>query len=283
MAVYRGESRRRPVLILLVVTSLALITLSGTGNGGIIGSLRTTTRQLVEPVQRVVRSTLRPVTNAFDGVTKVSSLRDENARLRARVSQLEGTLSKQRAVGQEVGTLEQLLDLPNIEDATGVAARVVGGPPGNFERTITLDKGTAKGIVVGMPVVAGTEALVGRVTATTRDQATVTLIDSPGLGVGVRTEKTKEQAITQGRAGDRIMRLNFLGNPRAPIEVGELVFTAGTTGAAYPPDLAVGRVTKIDRNRGDLDPDIFVAPVVDLDSLVFVKALRWPPRVAGSG
>ena len=77
------------------------------------------------------------------------------------------------------------------------------------------------------------------------------------------------------------MRLNFLGNPRADISEGELVFTAGTDRAAYPPDLAVGRVVRIDRNRGDLDPDIFVEPVVDLDSLVFVKALRWPPRTEG--
>ncbi len=37
-------------------------------------------------------------------------------------------------------------------------------------------------------------------------------------------------------------------------------------------------MVKIDRNRGELDPDIFVEPLVDLDKLVFVKALRWPPR-----
>ena len=42
-------------------------------------------------------------------------------------------------------------------------------------------------------------------------------------------------------------------------------------------DLPVGRVAKIDRNRGELDPDIFVEPVVDFDNLVYVKALRWPP------
>ena len=279
MAVYRSESRRRPILVLLVVTSLVLITISG--SSGVVRSVRSAARDVVAPLQRGVRSAFRPVADVFDGVAEVGDLRAENARLRARVSRLEGSLSKERAIGQEVGNLEQLLDLPNIEDATGVAARVVGGPPGNFERTIVLNKGAAQGLVVGMPVVSGTEALVGKVTATSRSTATVTLIDSPGLGVGVRTEKSKDQAITQGRSGDRLMRLNFLGNPRADISVGELVFTAGTDGAAYPPDLAVGRVASIDRNRGDLDPDIFVAPVGDLDALVFVKALHWPPRAGG--
>ena len=279
MAVHRSESRRRPILILLIVTALVLITVSG--SSGIVRSVRSTARDVVDPLQRGVRNALHPVTNLFDGVTKVGHLKAENARLRARVSNLEGTLSKQRAIGQEVGNLQQLLDLPNVEDATGVAARVVGGPPGNFERTLVIDKGTEQGLTVGMPVVSGTEALVGKITATTATTATVTLIDSPGLGVGVRTEKSKEQAITQGRSGARLMRLNFLGNPRADISEGELVFTAGTDRAAYPPDLAVGRVVRIDRNRGDIDPDIFVEPVVDLDALVFVKALHWPPRAGG--
>ena len=279
MAVYRNESRRRPILVLLIVTALVLITVSG--SSGIVDGVRGTARDVVAPLQSGVRSAFRPIGDVFDGVTKVGDLRAQNARLRARVTRLEGSLSRKRAIGQEVGNLEQLLDLPNIEDATGVAARVVGGPPGNFERTIVLNKGSAQGLVVGMPVVSGTEALVGKVTATSRSTATVTLIDSPGLGVGVRTEKSKEQAITQGRSGARLMRLNFLGNPRADISEGELVFTAGTDRAAYPPDLAVGRVARIDRNRGDLDPDIFVEPVVDLDALVFVKALRWPPRTGG--
>lgn len=279
MAVYRRESRRRPILVLLVITSLALITLD-TGGNGIITSVRHTARDAISPVQGVVEDGFNPIQNVFDGVTKVDSLREQNARLKARISELEGSISEERAIGKQVSELELLLDLPNIEDATGVVARVIGGPPGNFERTLTLNKGTSQGIVIGMPIVAG-NGLVGKVTDASKTQSTVTLIDSPGLGVGVRTETSREQALTQGRTGDKLMRLAFLGNPRTEIKVEELVFTAGVEGAAYPPDLAVGRVVRVDRDRGDLDPDVFVEPVVDLNSLVFVKALRWPPRASG--
>jgi rod shape-determining protein MreC len=279
MVVYRRESRRRPILVLIVVTSLALITLD-TGGNGVIASVRHAARDAIAPVQGVVDDAFDPVQNVFEGVTKVDSLREQNARLRARISELEGTIGAERAVGEQVAELQRLLDLPNIEDATGVVARVIGGPPGNFERTVTLDKGTSQGIVIGMPIVAGA-GLVGKVTDASRTRATVTLIDSPGLGVGVRTEQTGEQAVTQGRTGDRLLRLQFLGNPRAPIVIDELVFTAGVAGAAYPPDLAVARVVKVDRDRGELDPDVFVEPVVDLNDLVFVKALRWPPRASG--
>lgn len=279
MAVYRRESRRRPIIALIVITSLALITLDRGGNG-IIASVRHTARDAIAPVQGVVADAFDPVADVFDGVTKVDSLEQENARLRSRLATLEGKLSRERGVGEEYSQLSRLLDIPDVEDVTGVVARVVGGPSGNFERTLTLNKGTSQGIVTGMPIVSG-DGLVGKVTDASRTRATVTMIDNPGLGVGVRTEKSREQAVTQGRSGEDLLRLSFIGNPRASIAVGELVFTAGVEGAAYPPDVPVARVVAIDRERGELDPDIFVEPLVDLDKLVFVKALRWPPRGSG--
>jgi rod shape-determining protein MreC len=279
MAVYRRESRRRPILVMVVITSLALISLD-TGGNGVIASVRHSARDLIAPVQGVVDDAFHPIENVFDGVSKYDAVRAENARLRARINELETDLNTERAVGQRITELERLVDLPNIEDVTGVVARVVGGPVGNFERTLTLNKGTDKGIVGGMPIVVG-DGLVGKVTDASKTRSTVTLIDSPDVGVGVRTEKSGVQAITLGRYGDKLLKLGFLSNPRADISEGELVFTAGVDGAAYPADLPVGRVVKIDRNRGALDPDIFVEPVVDLDNLVFVKALRWPPHNEG--
>lgn len=275
MAVYRRESRRRPIIALIVITCLALITLDSNDNG-VIASVRHFARDAIAPVQDLVDDAFAPVANVFDGVTKVDGLEQENAELRAEVAELEGKLSRERGIADEYSQLARLLDIPNVEDVTGVVARVISGPAGNFERTITLNKGTSQGIVAGMPIVAG-DGLVGKVSDASRTRATVTLIDSPGLGVGVRTEKSREQAVTQGRSGDRLLRLGFIDNPRAPIEEGELLFTAGVAGAAYPPDIPVARVVRIDRDRGALDPDIFAEPLVDLDKLIFVKALRWSP------
>lgn len=274
MAVYRRESRRRPIIALIVITCLALITLDSNGNG-VIASIRHTAQDVIAPVQGLVDDAFNPVANVFDGVTKVDGLEERNAELQARVAELEGQLSRERGIGEEYDQLTRLLDIPNVEDATGVVARVVGGSTGNFERTITLNKGTSKGVRIGMPIVAG-DGLVGRVTDASRTRATVTLVDSPGGGVAVRTEKSREDALTQGRSGQRELRLAFVDNPRAAIEVGELVFT-NTKSSAYPPDVPVARVVRIDRDRGELDPDIFVEPLVDFDKLVYVKALRWPP------
>jgi rod shape-determining protein MreC len=282
MVVYRRDTRRRFVLAILIVTSLVLITLDS-GGSGVIGSLRGTARDVIAPVQNLVDDAFNPIRNWASDVTDAPKLRSENEALRRQIDQLQGQINRGKAVGSEVSALEKLLDLPTIEDATGVAARVIGGAAGNFERTVQIDRGTSAGIDVGMPVVTGA-GLVGTVQEASRTRSTVRLIDDPGFGVGVRTERKRVQGITQARTGDRLLHLGFIENPsQADIQKGELVFTSATADAAFPPDIAVAKVVSIDRGNGDLEPDVALQPVVDLDRLLFVKVLRWPETGGSRG
>jgi rod shape-determining protein MreC len=289
MVVYRRETRQRPVLLILVFLSLVLITVDSRGNG-LIDTARRVARDALQPVQSVVDSAFEPVRNAADGITSYGSVKDENALLKRRVAALEGRLLRERAVGSEVNELGKLLDLPTIEDATGVAARVIGGAPGNFERTVVINKGTSRGIAVGQPVVAG-NGLVGKITAVAGSQATVTLIDSPGFGVGVRLENTNERGVAEGRTGEREMRLNFLtkllpactetSSPDTCISKGELVFTSAVENAAFPPDIPVAKVTGIEKKTGELESTVSLKPVVNLNDITYVKVLRWPEPTGG--
>ncbi len=278
------ETRRRPVLLLVIVAALVLITIDSRGNGA-IDSTRRLARDALQPVQSIVDAVFNPVRNAVDGVTSFGSVKDQNARLKRRVAQLEGRLLRERAVGTEVGELEKLLDLPTIDDATGIAARVISGSPDNFERTVIVNKGASKGVQLSQPVVAG-NGLVGKVTAVTSEESTVTLIDSPGFGVGIRLEGSNESGIAEGRTGDRTMRLNFLSrqlplcteNAAADtcIRMGELVFTTAVADSAFPPDVPVAKVKNRTKQVGDLEATITLTPLVNLDDITYVKILRWP-------
>jgi rod shape-determining protein MreC len=276
MVVYRRETRRRPVLLIVAVLSIVLVTIDSRGNGAIDG-VKDVARQALQPVQSVVDSAFDPVRNAAEGITEYGSVKDENAQLHRELDELRGRLQRRRAVGSEVGELEKLLDLPTIEDATGVAARVVSGSPGNFERTAVLNKGSGQGISVGQPVVAG-NGLVGKITETTPSQSVVTLIDDPRIGVGVRLEHSNERGIAEGKSGERVMNLNFLSkllgeckeaqSPDTCITKGELLFTsADSTGA---------KVVSVDKPQGDLEPTVVLEPLADLDDITYVKVLRWP-------
>jgi rod shape-determining protein MreC len=272
------------MLLVIVISSLLLVTLDSRGNS-LIDSFRTGVRDAVAPVRSVVEDAFQPVRDLFGGITDYGGLREENAALKRRVDKLEGKLSRERAVGSKVGELETLLDLPTAEDATGVAARVIGTAAGNFERTIEINKGTDSGVFAGQPVVAG-NGLVGKITSVSATTATVTLIDSPQIGVGVRLENSNVRGLTEAKTGDREILLKFLDTPlgacaegslpESCISENELVFTAAVEDAAFPPDIAVGRVVRVTRPKTDLEPTIAVRPVVNLDDLTYVKVLRWP-------
>lgn len=282
MVVYRRDTRGRSLLLMLIVTSLVLVTFDS-GNNGLVNTLRSQAHNVISPVQSVVDDAFSPLRNVGNGITKYSSVRDENARLRRQIADLRGKQLRARGVGTEVGQLEKLLDLPTVQGATGIAARVTGGSPGNFDRTVLINKGSAKGIKVGYPVVTG-DGLVGRVTQVSSGQATVTLIDSPAIGVGVRLETSNASAITQARAGDRQLTLGFLSDTGARIQKGELLFTSAVTNSAFPPDEPVGKVVSSTKAFGDLAPTITMNTLVDLGNLDFVKVLRWPdPTATPSG
>lgn len=282
MAVYQRDTRPRSILMIVIFTSLVLITLDSRGSG-ILDTTRSTFRDMLAPVESVTDEVFSPVRDFFGGVTNYGSLKEENAQLKRDIAKLEGKIDRERAVGSQVGELEKLLDLPTIEDADGVAARVVGGAVGNFERTVQINKGSSKGLAVGQPVVSG-DALVGKVTAVSATLATVTLIDDPGLGIGVRLENSNIRGIAEGRAGEREMRLTTLEkadlaecaenqSPDTCITVGELVFTSATDDAVFPPDITVAKILSIEKRRGELERTITIEPAADLDDLTYVKVL----------
>jgi rod shape-determining protein MreC len=289
MVVHRREGRHRSVLIVVVITSLLLITMDSRGNG-FVDSFRGGFRDAIAPVRNVVEDVFKPVRNVAGGVTDYGDVKDQNTQLKRQIEKLEGKISREKAVGSKVTELEKLLDLPTAEDATGIAARVVSTAAGNFERTVEINKGTSSGVFVGEPVVAG-NGLVGRVTKASRTLATVTLLDDPSIGIGVRLENSGVSGLTEPHTGERDILLKFLGpapnghpfqlcqpgaSPDTCITVGEYVFTTADETSAFPPDIAVGRIVRFTKRPNDLEATIAVRPVVKLDDLTYVKVLRWP-------
>jgi rod shape-determining protein MreC len=270
MVVYRRGNTRRSILILLVVTSVALITLDVRGAGP-IGSVRGAARDVIAPVASVADRVFSPVGDWISGVTHAGSLRDENARLREELDELRGDAAENRAFRSENEELNQLLDLPYTEDRDAIAARVIAGSPGNFEWTVQIDRGTSDGVGDGMAVVSA--GLVGRVLEASSDRATVLLIRDPTFSVSVLTESERTTGVATGRTGETTLKLDLV-DLGAEIDEGELVFTSGLDGSRFPSKIPVARVKNVE--RGELQLNIELEPLVDLDSLEFVKVLRPP-------
>ena len=284
MVVSRRSSRRRSVLVLLVLTAVTLITLDQRGaGGGFIGSARDGARDAIAPVQSAVDDAFRPVGDWWSGVSDGAGLKSENARLRKQLADARSRALSAAPALRENEELKALTQLPFTGGIPAVATQIVSASPGNFVSSVELNKGTDAGIAVGNPVVAG-QGLVGRITSASKKRSTVLLLTDPASEVGVRLPPpTSATGVARGRAGSNLLTLDFV-SPDVEVARGDVVSTAGLQNAAFPPGLPVARVVSVDKASGALDQKIALRPLVNAARLEYLDVLMWngSPVVAPS-
>ena len=280
MAVSRHASRRRYVLLLLVLTAVTLITLdSRAGRSGPLGAVGRAAHTVVSPIERGVNAVAQPLTDWWDGVTNAGHLKRENAALRKQNEQLQGERAAAVQAINEDKLLKALLNLPILSNVPRVAARVVNRDPGNFESTLTIDRGTESGIARDMPVMAG-DGLVGKVIETWRGGSKVRVLVDPDSAVGVQTEQKpghdSTTGIAQGRSGQRDIVVDDFDTQK-PVVVGDPIVTSGLENSVFPYGLPVGKVVKVDKLPGGLGTRVRIHPYVDFDGVAYLVVLKWVP------
>ena len=266
------------VAIGLLVVSLLLMTFDiRSSNRGIGTNLRNAAQYVVAPVQSGVNAVITPVVDFADGVANLAGLRDENERLRIRITELEREVVQVGHLEDRIEQLNVLLGL-RLEDnlhELAVAAEVTGRG-GSLDPTILINRGTGDGVHPGQPVLDGNGALIGVVSEASEQTATVIPITSRGApGVTVRLANGR-RGIVEGQ-GTESLSLTIL-NARYPVRKGELLTTYGPYGesVSYPKGLDVGLVAEPASPRsGVLRVD--VDPIGDIEYVEFVAVIPWPP------
>ncbi|MFZ4515071.1 MAG: rod shape-determining protein MreC [Acidimicrobiia bacterium] len=278
MVAYRQSTRRRSILIVLVLTAVTFMTLdTRAGDGGATSVVRTGARDIVSPLQSGVHAVIAPVTDWMSGIVHAGSLRSENRKLRKQLEDVQGQATRGEVAEFENSRLKELLDLPSVTQFPTVAAHVVGGAVGSFEWTIQIDRGEDSGIQVGMPVVSG-QGLVGRVVSTSGDRSTVLLITDPTSGVGARIVRPNVTGIAEGRTGRSTLAMTFVAGD-ADVKPGDVVTTSGMQNGRFPAGIPIGRIASAEKRTSGLDLDIEIEPMANLGKLEFVKVVKY----AGGG
>jgi rod shape-determining protein MreC len=278
MARPRGANRRRFVLALVVLTSLTLITLdSRSGRSGALGSIGRVAHTVVSPVERVTNAVAGPIGDWWSGVIDSGKLKRENRSLRHQVAALKGEQNKWKVALNLNSYLNGVLQLNNSLRSTihPVAARVVNRDPGNFQSTITIDRGQEAGIEKGMAV-AVFDGVVGHVIDSWHGGAEVRVLTDPLSAIAVRTLANPAIGIAEGHAGSRELVVSDFDASARPHRK-DLVVTSDLANSVYPPDLPVGTVTDVDVKPAGLGSVVHIKPAVDFDALEFVDVLRWVP------
>ena len=231
---------------------------------------------------RVQQGTARGLTSVRDfwgSYVYLRGARAENETLRRQVADLETRLQEQRALAGRAQELQALLGLRPFVSAPTLAADVIAGYVNPNILTVTIDKGSADGVLPDMAVISA-NGVVGRVIGPLAAHAARVqlLIDHNGPAAAAAIiERTRAGGMVQGKEGDPPMRMDFVSN-LADVKAGDVVVTSGADGI-YPRGFRIGWVERSERGEG-LSQAITVRPAVDFRALEDVLVVLREARAA---
>lgn len=242
----RARSRALLLLVALMALALALdLWQAAARRAGQTAWFESAACALARPLQTALTQTILFVEQQWAIAVRARTLFRENARLRGRVAELEQSLSaivEERAA--DARTSKVLSAFP--PSRRKCVARVIGLGGGAWPDLVTLDAGSARG-VLPRDVGLGAAGVVGQVVAVTPGSARLLPITDPGSAVAVRVQRSREFGILKGIGASRC-EVRYL-DPRADVRSGDAIVTSGL-GGIFPAGLRVGAVTSV-RN----DPD----------------------------
>lgn len=214
------------------------------------------------------------VRRASEAIGSLLALEEENARLREENRRLVHWQNEAIRLAVQNAALREALKMPPVTGTRRrTTVRIVADPGGPFVQTRLIDAGRDRGLEKGMAVVDA-YGMVGRIVEVGERSARVLLITDFNSRIPVLVERSRDQAILEGRNGP-LAELRFL--PMNPsVAVGDRVLTSGR-GGLLPPGLPVGEIVHVDDRR------VQVRPLVDWDRLDHVTVLESDPVPAPDG
>jgi rod shape-determining protein MreC len=278
----RRASRRRYVLLLIVLTCLTLITLdTRNGRSGPLGALGRIAHRVVSPVQGAVDDVVRPVGDWWSGVTDSGDLKKKNRQLEQQVAALKGQQTAAAEAIKENSDLKALLKLTDALLVKNVTGLIVGRDPGNFDPTLTIDKGSESGIAVDMPVIAP-EGIVGKVLEVWNGGAKIQVLTDPDFAVGVQTPghgaSPATTGIASGQVGSHDLAVEFDAGTKV-LRNDAIVTSAQST--LFPSGLPVGTIRTAKNQPGNTGVNATITPYVHLGALQHVTVLLWAQGTPG--
>jgi len=283
MAGARRASRRRYVLLVIVLTCLTLITLdTRSGRTGPLGSVGRLAHRVMNPIEGAVDDVTRPIGDWWSGLVDSGNLKRDNRRLEQENAALRGKQTSAEEAIKENEELKKLLQLHSLLEIDSVNGLIVGRDPGNFDPTLTIDKGSESGISVDMPVIAP-EGIVGKVIEVWNGGSKIQVLTDPQFSVGVQTPghgvlAPATTGVASGQVGSHDLAVVFDAGTK--VRVGDAIVTSPQS-TLFPPGLPVGTISSVTVQPGATGVDATITPYVHLGALQYVTVLLWPDGHTG--
>ncbi|MFC3148742.1 rod shape-determining protein MreC [Piscinibacterium candidicorallinum] len=232
-------------LLFFAVFALSLIVMDY--RFGLLKWARWATATALYPVQQVMLLPRELTRGGWGYLSDQQRLLEENRALKKQSIQQTASAERVQQLQAEVEQLRHLIGLRETQRPGGVIAEVLYEARDPFVHRLVLDRGSAHGMTIGMPVLDDV-GVVGQITRVFPMTSEVTLITDKEQAIPVQVARNGLRAIVFGSAGGRdtaSLEIRFLpGN--ADVQENDVLLTSGLDGT-YPPGLPVAKVVRVDR------------------------------------
>ncbi len=231
----------------------------GAQRSGSVSPIATLANSLFGVAETAIAATARGTRALGNAILALPSLERENAALRERnqrLTQENARLHELAAAYAAESSVRPVVDLYH-----GIEARVIGFPPENESRAVTIDKGFRAGVVRDLGVLAA-GGMVGRVAAVGPYSSTVLLATDYTSRIPAIVRRGRWWGIARGNLGSVVVE--YLPQD-APLRVGDVVVTG--EGRSFHSGVPIGTVKTIERGDGTLYQTAVIKTFVDLGAL----------------
>ncbi len=259
--------------VLFILITLKVMSLTRWDNTALFPVSRVV-REVIAPAQAVVTNISSGVNDFFAYFTDNKVLREENNEMAQRLAALQEEVYRLQAEAQENERLKELLAYKEQKEENYelVLAGVIARDPGNWYKTLLVNKGTVDGIAINMPVV-NHDGLVGIVTGVSKNTAEILMLLDSEAAVGSRIFETRvTPGVVEGTGRSDYLRMINLPHD-VEIGLGQTVVTSGL-GEYYPKGIRVGTVAEVILEPNGLMKTALIKPFVDFARLEEVFIIK---------
>ena len=257
--------RVRAVLIIALVVAV-LLAVAGNLTGKDYPSMVVQT--ILTPLRTGAKVMTDQAAQIYDYIFRYKALEAENARLKEELSRIQQNALESDSLTRENERLRKLLELKAAhEDYVLVDGYIIARSSGEWENTLTINRGKTSGIEVGMCAITETGMVVGLVVEVGSNYAVVSTVLDASISISATIADTGYAGIVTGgytSGHGELLRMEYIRSD-AVIRNNDPVVTAGST--VYPRNLILGYV--LDAGYDDIGDAkyAYLRPAVDVDSL----------------
>lgn len=266
---------------LVLCSALAIFLMAADTRFQLTRPLRATVSTALLPVQQALKWPVRLADEAGGYVQGLDAARSRENAARVQLARQSEQAARGAQLAAENARLRALLELRPALAVPALAAEVLYEAADPYSRKLFIDRGERHGVKLGSPVI-NEAGVLGQVTALYPLSALVTLLTDRDAAIPVLNERTQQRSAAFGGAeGGGALELRFVA-ANADVKAGDRLLTSGIDGV-YPPGLAVGTVTRVDRRADAGFARILLLPAAGIDGVRHLlvlqpTALQLPPR-----